>query len=55
MRESFALDHGWGKRDLTLTSAAGSSHLYHVDSFNSSELREVHDRVMEDTDVGPGS
>lgn len=53
--ESFALDHGWGKRDLTLTSAAGFSHLYHVDSFNSSKLKEVHDRVMEDTNVSPGS
>ncbi len=55
MGESFALDHGWGKKGLTLTLAAGFSHLYHVDSFNSSKLKEVHDRVMEDTDVSPGS
>ena len=38
-----------------LTLAAGFSHLYHVDSFNSSKLEEVHDRVMEDTNVSPGS
>lgn len=44
-----------GERDLTLTLAAGSSHLYHVDSFNSSRLEEVHDRVMEDTNASPGS
>lgn len=43
------------KKDLTLTLAAGFSHLYHVDSFNSSKLKEVHDRVMEDTNVSPGS
>lgn len=55
MGETFALDHGWGKKDLTLTLAAGSSHLYHVDSFNSSRLREVHAWVMEDTNVSPGS
>lgn len=55
MGESFALDHGRGKEDLTVTLAAGFSHLYHVDSFNSSRLRKVHDRVMEDTNVSPGS
>lgn len=33
--------------------AAGFSHLYHVDSFNSSKLIEVHDRVMEDANVSP--
>lgn len=44
-----------GKKDLMLTLAAGFSHLYHVDSFNSSKLKEVHDRVMEDTNVSPGS
>ena len=36
-----------------LTLAAGSSHLYHVDSFNSRKLKEVHGRVMEDTNVSP--
>lgn len=44
-----------GKEDLTLTLAAGFSHLYHVDSFNSSKLNAVPDRVMEDTNVSPGS
>lgn len=53
MGETFALDHGWGKKDLMLTLAAGSSHLYHVDSFNSSRLKEVHDWVMEDTNISP--
>jgi len=53
--ESFALEPEWGKKDLTLTLAAGSSHLYHVDSFNSNKLKELHDRVMEDTNVNPGS
>lgn len=48
-------EHGWGKKDLTLTLAAGFSHLYHVDSFNSSKLNEVPDWVMEDTNVSPGS
>ncbi|KAI9518218.1 hypothetical protein NQZ68_039159, partial [Dissostichus eleginoides] len=38
-----------GKEELMLTLAAGSSHLYHVDSFNSRKLKEVHGRVMEDT------
>lgn len=51
MGETFALDHGWGKKDLTLTLAAGSSHLYHVDSFNSNRLKEVHDWVMENTNI----
>lgn len=59
MGESFAVDgevaRAWEKKDLTLTSAAGSSHLYHVDSFNGRKLKEVHDRVMEDTNVSPGS
>lgn len=35
--------------------AAGFSHLYHVDSFNSNNMQEVHDRVMEGPDVRPGS
>lgn len=62
MGESFAFGPtdgvgggGERERDLTLTLAAGSSHLYHVDSFNSSRLEEVHDRVMEDTNASPGS
>lgn len=60
MGELFALDHGWGyascmREDLTLTLAAGFSHLYHVDSFNSIKLKKVRDRVMEDTNVSPGS
>lgn len=47
---------GWESlRDLTLTLPAGFSHLYHVDSFNSRKPKEVHDRVMEDTNVSPGS
>lgn len=52
--DSFALQHRWGKKVLPLTLAAGFSHLYHVDSFNSSKLKEVHDRVMEDINVSPG-
>lgn len=44
-----------GKEELMLTLAAGSSHLYHVDSFNSRKLKEVHGPVMEDTNVSPGS
>lgn len=43
------------EKDLTLTLTAGSSHLYHVDSFNSSKMKEVHDWVMEDNTVSPGS
>lgn len=39
MGETFVLDQG-EEKDLTLTSAAGSSHLYHVDSFNSRRLKK---------------
>lgn len=59
----------WGKRlfwitgrrgggNLSLTSAAGSSHLYHLDSFNSRRLRKKkkgHSGVIEGTNVRPGS
>lgn len=55
MGETFILDQGREEKDLTLTSAAGSSHLYHVDSFNSRRLKKVHNRVMEDTNVRAGS
>lgn len=54
MGETFVLDQGREEKDLTLTSAAGSSHLYHVDSFNSRRLKKVHNRVMEDTNVQAG-
>lgn len=46
---------GGGENGLTLTLAAAFSHLYHADSFYSSKLKQVHDLVMEDPSVSPGS
>lgn len=43
--ESFGLEDIWGKKGFMLLVTAGFSHLYHVDSFNSSEMNEATDPV----------